>query len=808
MIFHFLHGKNSLFLPDTQKKGDNFMEKNSRFFKGSIRILCMVLAIILYCMAHTIPPAAIAASNSCGDNATWSYDGSTATLTIQGSGGIIHSREWDDLLITHVVINPGITVIQKNTFYQMDSLETASLPYGLKTIENNAFFGASSLAGITIPDTVISIGAHAFDSCSNLKSISLSSSLESIGKYCFQSCNNLDKINLPEGLKTINAYAFCGARSLTELSIPDTVTQIGIHAFSSCTRLKAVSYPDSLDDISAYCFAYCSSLSKINIPRNLKTISDGSFNSCTSLKKISLPEKIYSIGKEAFYGSGLTTVKVPSTVKEVGSGAFAYCLKLKTASFLCKDLPNSCFEECSKLYDVKLSSSVKTIGSYALSKTGLESFKIPKSVTSVGSGTFAYCRHLEELQLSGNITSIPSYFITGTKKLKDLTIPKGVKQLKANCFRYSYLRNVTVPESVTYMHNTNFYGCSRLRRVNIQANVRKLGDASFSKCHKLKSVNLGAHIKVIGEFAFSHCESLKAFPKGTGIESIQYKAFLDSGLEKAVLPDSMRTIDYWAFRRCNQLETIYLGAGVKTIRENSFSQCNALQSYSVSSANPYYSAIDGVLFNRSGSTLYACPKSRQGIYTLPSSVNTISITAFNGCVGITEFRLSSSGTYTTENGVIYSRDKRRLVVCPAGKKGTLTLPSGVTSISTYAFSYSSLRHINLPSSLQHIEYCAFQNCLKLKGITIPGSVTTISNAAFWKCKSLRHVTLNYGTKKIGRNAFFGCRALHKFKMSESINSIHKTAFNNTSRYRLIIYCKKSSYAMTYAHRNNIKYRII
>lgn len=768
----------------------------------------MVLAVMFLCMAHTTAPAASAAANTCGANATWSYDGATTTLTIQGTGEIVHSKDWDDFSITHVVINPGITAITKDTFYQMDKLETVSLPEGLKTIENSAFRNATSLTDVTIPGTVVSIGNNAFRYCSSLKTVSLSGELQSIGKYSFAYCRRLTKINLPNGLQTINDYAFLEASFLTELLIPNTVTQIGAHAFQSCSNLKTVSFPNSLNTISPSCFADCSSLSKINLSKNIRIISESAFENCTSLKKFVFPENIRFIGKYAFSYTGLTTVTVPSTVKTVENGAFLYCKKLKTAKFLCKKMPDSCFEGCIKLYDVKLSASIKSIGSYALAKTGLESFKIPNSVTSVGTGTFAYCRHLEELKLSKNIIAIPARFIEETKKLKSLTIPKGVKQLKANCFRFSSLRDVTVPESVTYMHNTNFYGCSKLRRVNIQANVRKLGDASFSRCHKLKKVDLGSHIKVIGEFAFSHCESLKTFPKGTGIESIQYKAFLNSGLEKVVLPDSMRTIDYWAFRRCTKLKTIYLGAGTKTIRENSFSQCNALESYSVSSANPYYTAIDGVLFSRSGSTLYACPKSRQGVYTLPSSVNNISITAFSGCVGITEFRLSSTGTFTTENGVIYSRDKRKLIVCPAGKKGSLTLPSGVTSIGTYAFSYSRLRHINLPSSLQRIEYCAFQNCLKLKGINIPGSVTTISNAAFWKCTSLRHVTLNYGTKKIGRNAFFGCRALHKFKMSESINSIHKTAFNNTNRYRLIIYCKKSSYAMTYAHRHNIKYRII
>ena len=51
---------------------------------------------------------------------------------------------------------------------------------------------------------------------------------------------------------------------------------------------------------------------------------------------------------------------------------------------------------------------------------------------------------------------------------------------------------------------------------------------------------------------------------------------------------------------------------------------------------------------------------------------------------------------------------------------SITIPSGVTSISTYAFS----------------------SCTSLKSITIPSSITSIANDAFTNCTSLTSITIN------------------------------------------------------------------
>ena len=87
--------------------------------------------------------------------------------------------------------------------------------------------------------------------------------------------------------------------------------------------------------------------------------------------------------------------------------------------------------------------------------------------------------------------------------------------------------------------------------------------------------------------------------------------------------------------------------------------------------------------------------------------------------------------YSSVNGVVYSKDGKTLLMCPMGKTGEFTVPSGVDTIGEYAFGYCKyLTKVTLPSSLTEIEDLAFANCEALKEIYIPANVTNIDFGAF------------------------------------------------------------------------------
>jgi len=78
-----------------------------------------------------------------------------------------------------------------------------------------------------------------------------------------------------------------------------------------------------------------------------------------------------------------------------------------------------------------------------------------------------------------------------------------------------------------------------------------------------------------------------------------------------------------------------------------------------------------------------------------------------------------------------------------GTAANVTIPSSVTMIGNYAFSFcSSLRSITIPSSVTHIGDGAFSWCESLASITIPSSVTSIGEGAFLGCSSLSAITVD------------------------------------------------------------------
>ena len=134
------------------------------------RIISVLLAFVLLCtlLPQAALPAIAAGENTCGANLTWSFDESTKTLTIAGTGdmedyGYDFNYPWkqisDDIL--KLVLPEGLTRIGNCAFYRCDNLASVTLPQSLKTIGWSAFQG-TSLTAVTIPAGVTTLGESAF----------------------------------------------------------------------------------------------------------------------------------------------------------------------------------------------------------------------------------------------------------------------------------------------------------------------------------------------------------------------------------------------------------------------------------------------------------------------------------------------------------------------------------------------------------------------------------------------------------------------------------------------------------------------
>ena len=117
--------------------------------------------------------------------------------------------------------------------------------------------------------------------------------------------------------------------------------------------------------------------------------------------------------------------------------------------------------------------------------------------------------------------------------------------------------------------------------------------------------------------------------------------------------------------------------------------------------------------------------------SIPASVMTIAPLAFNRCVSLIKILVEEgSNSYTDRDGVLYDATGEILILCPAGRSGTFTIPSGVKAVAEGAFADCALlTKIIVPSSVSVIGANVFANCPQLSSLVIPqnfpGDVTTL-----------------------------------------------------------------------------------
>ena len=145
-------------------------------------------------------------------------------------------------------------------------------------------------------------------------------------------------------------------------------------------------------------------------------------------------------------------------------------------------------------------------------------------------------------------------------------------------------------------------------------------------------------------------------------------------------------IEGYAFANKTTLISVAIPRSVTSIVSSAFVDCSRLTSVTVDPANPNYSDVAGVFFNKNQSTLIQYPQGKTGSYTIPNSVTSIGDSAFSGCYGLT----------------------------------SVTIPNSVTSIGYSAFGdCKALTSITIPNSVTYIDYSAFSNCDGLTDVKIP-----------------------------------------------------------------------------------------
>ena len=120
--------------------------------------------------------------------------------------------------------------------------------------------------------------------------------------------------------------------------------------------------------------------------------------------------------------------------------------------------------------------------------------------------------------------------------------------------------SITIPEGVTSIGNSAFYGCTNLTEVNLPSTLTSIGNSAFYGCTNLTEVNLPSTLTSIGSNAFNGCTSLASITIPEGVTSIGSIVFYGcTSLTEVNLPSTLTSIGSYAFYSINANAVINCG---------------------------------------------------------------------------------------------------------------------------------------------------------------------------------------------------------------------------------------------------------
>ena len=783
--------------------------------------------------------------------------------------------------ISSVVFSEGITAIPANLFANCSDFTTVVIPEGVVTIEANAFANCTKLVNVTIPKSLKTVEAGAFNGCTSLEKINYAGEYSDWKAITIAENNdpfvNATPFTIPgenpdnpdgeeitpdtpgkymewkydEETATLTIFGKGSMgnynlndrpweeyeREIKKVIIEDGITTVGKNAFRECYALESIVIPDSVTLIGDYSFEMCNSLTSITLSDNINTIGMYAFQHCIGLTSVVIGDGVIMIDLSTFAQcKSLESVVIGDSVVIIRSGAFRDCAKLKTVTFgkSLKTIEMNAFSGCSSLESVTIPDSVTKMDRWAFSDcTSLTSVKLGNGLTSTGEYAFGNCTNLVSVTFGNSITVISDDSFYGCTKLESIVTPSTVTEIKSSAFSgCTSLKNVTLNEGLTLIGSNAFANCDSLVSIKIPDSVTTINSYAFGDCDNLKSIAIGKNVTAIGNAIAYGSTSLTAitinaenpnysvdeygvlFNKDKTI-LIQYPC--GSPLTEYTIPDSVKTVQTYAFNKSANLKTVTIPLSVTTIEDRAFDETPNLK-------NIIYKGTKEDWETR---ITYNADKNAKLKYNLitfePTDVE--NVTTICGDNATWTLNLNTGKMIISGTGDMYDFEYND---CPwinyRDYIKEVVISEGITRIGSYAFYYcKNLKTIAIPSTVTSIGGDVFSICSSLESITVdsnnpaysndeygvlfnkdktrlvkypqngaqteytvPSTVETIGYEAFYSCNNLKKIVLNDGVTTISRGAFVGCGKLESLTIPTTVTT---TDTYIISRNETIVYYK-------------------
>ena len=533
--------------------------------------------------------------------------------------------------------------------------------------------------------------------------------------------------------------------------------------------------------------------------------------------------------------SGIVSIVIPDSVTAIDDNAFSSCKKLSeiTIPDSVLKIGSSAFHSCEALKSISIPKSVTQMGSSVFSEcTSLTNAVLSDSITKIDDNTFSNCVALKSIDIPGSVTEIGMGAFSGCTELAEINIPDSVINIHWGAFDNTAWYN-SQPDGLIYAGKVAYHYKGEMPEntsIELKADTKGIAENAFdNRCQGLTNITIPDSVEYVGFTALESTAWYEAQPDGLlyvgkvayrykgempdntnlvikdGTETIGEQAFafgkdVCMGLTSIEIPESVKYIGDNVFERCWSLKSVTIPKNVNKISNEAFYDCS-LTDINVDENNPYYSSENGVLFNKDKSTLIRCPQGKNGTYTIPDSVTEIGNYAFSNCMEA-DIVIPDNVTDIAENAFdsdpIYVVHDLK-IHCSSGG---------------YAEKYANNHRIPtieagtgnaMGSCGDNASWVLDNNSGKLT-IKGSGSINVDSNepsAYLMYSDKIKSVDISNGITEICIMSFWNCYGLENINIPESVTTISDLVFINRSK--LTIHGKSGSYAEEYAKEENIKF---
>lgn len=747
--------------------------------------------------------------------------------------------------------NPVVSA--DNVYLNGEIATQVVIPYGTTKIGDYALYGFKDMENIIIPDTVKSIGEFALAECDSLVSLRIPNGVTTLGNYMTYGCDNIKYIIIPSSVVSIEGQSlltdsdqtlYFEAESCPEgWTLPNKYICVWGYEY---VELDGIVY--GVKDRTASVIRQSASLSGEVKIRNTVGLSGEDYY-------------VRNIEEDAFsMGEDIIELYIPESVTYIAIGALDYCVNL---SHIEVDNNNTSYLA---LHSILLSKDGSILYKYApgIKDWSYNLSNIGVNVERIEEKAFLGSLYLQQLTIPSTVKEIGNYAFSSSKSLKKVVLSEGLEKIGNNAFWYcENLEDITLPNSLYQLGDYAFGSCDSLKMLIIPERLTEIGkNISYNsddlKIYSEKSSSGGVSVAeygykyVIYDGLIYGVKNDKAYLlqqfdvsgevvipssisyNGQSFEvvAISNYAFEYFDVTKVTIPDTVTEIGQRVFYYCNELKSIDIPSSVSSIGIECFYITDSLQAINVDEENQYFKSVDGVLFSKDGTILYAYPQKKAYVEEVRlDGVVQIETYAFYGNDNF-DFLTIPIETVNVGNMAITYCDPV-VIRCEAE-----SLPEGwgsnwlvgdnavifgwdsneTTEDGTLYFMYDGLMYglkdgeafvavqkeyisgdIEIPSAVQFngVSYNvtgigdkAFFGCENITGIVLPEGIKTIGRSAFYSCISIKEIVLPNSLTTIEAYAFRDCDRVESWYIPATVTTIEEYAFD--CWIPMIIYCEAES----------------